>query len=106
MVAPKAPGHTVRSTYAGGGGVPMLIAVHARSIEEGARPRAFLCGGDRRRQGRRDRDQLQEETETICSGEQTVLRAVAPSSVVKPASTPGRGGLRAGDGPTSSACTS
>src|SRR5207248_10613561 len=28
MVAPKAPGHTVRSTYAAGGGVPMLIAVH------------------------------------------------------------------------------
>jgi len=27
MVAPKAPGHTVRSTYAAGGGVPMLIAV-------------------------------------------------------------------------------
>ena len=28
MVAPKAPGHTVRGTYAQGGGVPMLIAVH------------------------------------------------------------------------------
>src|SRR5450759_2063009 len=28
MIAPKAPGHTVRSTYAQGGGVPMLIAVH------------------------------------------------------------------------------
>src|SRR5258708_19251741 len=28
MVAPKAPGHTVRSTYAAGGAVPMLIAVH------------------------------------------------------------------------------
>ena len=28
MVAPKAPGHTVRSTYVQGGGVPMLIAVH------------------------------------------------------------------------------
>ena len=28
MVAPKAPGHTVRGTYAAGGGVPMLIAVH------------------------------------------------------------------------------
>ncbi len=27
MVAPKAPGHTVRSTYAQGGGVPHLIAV-------------------------------------------------------------------------------
>ncbi|MGE5865812.1 MAG: ketol-acid reductoisomerase, partial [Rhizobacter sp.] len=29
MVAPKAPGHTVRGTYAQGGGVPHLIAVHA-----------------------------------------------------------------------------
>ena len=28
MIAPKAPGHTVRSTYVQGGGVPMLIAVH------------------------------------------------------------------------------
>src|SRR5438128_10356810 len=28
MIAPKAPGHTVRSTYVSGGGVPMLIAVH------------------------------------------------------------------------------
>jgi ketol-acid reductoisomerase len=29
MVAPKAPGHTVRSTYAQGGGVPHLIAIYA-----------------------------------------------------------------------------
>ena len=29
MVAPKAPGHTVRNTYSQGGGVPHLIAVHA-----------------------------------------------------------------------------
>src|SRR5512139_107906 len=29
MVAPKAPGHTVRSTYTQGGGVPHLVAVHA-----------------------------------------------------------------------------
>src|SRR6185436_2245409 len=28
MIAPKAPGHTVRSTYVQGGGVPMLIAIH------------------------------------------------------------------------------
>jgi len=28
MVAPKGPGHTVRSEYKGGGGVPALIAVH------------------------------------------------------------------------------
>ena len=29
MIAPKAPGHTVRSTYVAGGGVPMLIAVRS-----------------------------------------------------------------------------
>jgi ketol-acid reductoisomerase len=29
MVAPKAPGHTVRSTYSQGGGVPHLIAIYA-----------------------------------------------------------------------------
>src|SRR6478672_454542 len=28
MVAPKAPGHTVRNTYAQGGGVPHLVAVY------------------------------------------------------------------------------
>ena len=28
MIAPKAPGHTVRGTYAQGGGVPHLIAVY------------------------------------------------------------------------------
>src|SRR5574341_2490905 len=28
MVAPKAPGHTVRSTYTQGQGTPMLVAVH------------------------------------------------------------------------------
>jgi len=36
MVAPKAPGHTVRSTYAQGGGVPSLIAVH-RNVSGAAR---------------------------------------------------------------------
>ena len=28
MVAPKGPGHTVRSEYKRGGGVPCLIAIH------------------------------------------------------------------------------
>ena len=31
MVAPKGPGHTVRSEYVRGGGVPCLIAVHQDS---------------------------------------------------------------------------
>ena len=32
MIAPKGPGHTVRSTYINGGGVPSLIAVYRDSI--------------------------------------------------------------------------
>ena len=28
MVAPKAPGHTVRSEFVKGGGIPDLIAIH------------------------------------------------------------------------------
>ena len=28
MIAPKGPGHTVRSEYQKGGGVPCLIAIH------------------------------------------------------------------------------
>ena len=32
MIAPKGPGHTVRSTYVNGGGVPSLIAVYRDSI--------------------------------------------------------------------------
>jgi ketol-acid reductoisomerase len=50
MIAPKAPGHTVRSTYAQGGGVPMLIAVHqdaskkARDMALSTRPRSVAPG--------------------------------------------------------------
>ncbi len=36
MIAPKAPGHTVRNTYKQGGGVPHLIAVYARQVRQGA----------------------------------------------------------------------
>ena len=34
MVAPKAPGHTVRNTYTQGGGVPHLVAVHQDKSSE------------------------------------------------------------------------
>ena len=57
MVAPKAPGHTVRGTYAAGGGVPMLIAVHQdKSGAAGIIETNF-----------------REETETDLFGEQAVL---------------------------------
>ena len=34
MIAPKGPGHTVRSTYSQGGGVPSLIAIFEDAISE------------------------------------------------------------------------
>src|SRR5579859_1725978 len=73
MVAPKAPGHTVRSTYAGGGGVPMLIAVH-RNASKKARDMALsyaaAIGGGK---AGIIETSFKEETETDLFGEQTVL---------------------------------
>jgi len=73
MVAPKAPGHTVRSTYAGGGGVPMLIAVHrnpSKKAREMALSYAAAIGGGKA--GIIETD-FKEETETDLFGEQSVL---------------------------------
>jgi len=73
MVAPKAPGHTVRSTYAGGGGVPMLVAVHQNpsgKARDVALSYAAAIGGGRA--GIIETD-FREETETDLFGEQTVL---------------------------------
>ncbi len=73
MVAPKAPGHTVRSTYAEGGGVPHLIAVHADhsgQARELALSYAMANGGGR--SGIIETD-FREETETDLFGEQAVL---------------------------------
>ncbi|TBU73185.1 ketol-acid reductoisomerase [Phytopseudomonas daroniae] len=73
MVAPKAPGHTVRSTYAAGGGVPALIAIDqdvsgtARSLAL-AYASAIGCG----KAGIIETD-FREETETDLFGEQVVL---------------------------------
>jgi len=73
MVAPKAPGHTVRSTYAAGGGVPMLIAVHRdRSMKarDLALSYATAIGGGK---AGVIETNFKEETETDLFGEQTVL---------------------------------
>lgn len=45
MIAPKGPGHTVRSEYANGGGVPCLIAVH-QEAEGGAAGASNMKGKD------------------------------------------------------------
>jgi ketol-acid reductoisomerase len=73
MVAPKAPGHTVRSTFAAGGGVPMLIAVHrnpSRKARDVALSYAAAIGGGKA--GIIETD-FKEETETDLFGEQAVL---------------------------------
>ena len=73
MVAPKGPGHTVRSEYKKGGGVPTLIAVYqdksgkARDI---ALSYAAANGGTK---GGVIETNFREETETDLFGEQAVL---------------------------------
>src|SRR5215831_15582134 len=73
MVAPKAPGHTVRSTYAQGGGVPSLIAVH-RNVSGAARDIAlsYACAIGSGKAGVIETN-FREETETDLFGEQSVL---------------------------------
>ena len=56
MIAPKGPGHTVRSEYVRGGGVPCLVAVAQNSSGNALEIGAQLLLGDRRRPRRHDRD--------------------------------------------------
>jgi ketol-acid reductoisomerase len=73
MVAPKAPGHTVRNTYTQGGGVPHLIAVHADKSGKArdlALSYAVANGGGK---AGIIETSFREETETDLFGEQTVL---------------------------------
>lgn len=73
LVAPKAPGHTVRREYANGRGVPMLIAVHQDpdgKTRDLALAYAAAIGGGRA--GILETS-FREETETDLFGEQAVL---------------------------------
>ncbi|MEN6542315.1 ketol-acid reductoisomerase [Parvibaculum sp.] len=73
MVAPKGPGHTVRSEYKRGGGVPCLIAVHqdasGNAHDVGLSYASSIGGG---RAGIIETT-FQEECETDLFGEQVVL---------------------------------
>ena len=73
MVAPKGPGHTVRSTYVAGGGVPSLIAI-ARDASGQAKEiaLAYATAIGAGRAGVIETS-FREETETDLFGEQTVL---------------------------------
>ena len=70
MIAPKAPGHTVRSTYTQGGGVPHLIAVYQDKSGDLALSYATANGGGR---AGVIETNFREETETDLFGEQAVL---------------------------------
>ena len=73
MVAPKGPGHTVRSEYLRGGGVPSLIAVHQDKTgraHDVALSYAAANGGTK---GGVIETSFREETETDLFGEQAVL---------------------------------
>ena len=73
MVAPKGPGHTVRSTYLEGGGVPSLIAIYQNAsgkAKDIALSYASANGGGRA--GILETN-FREETETDLFGEQAVL---------------------------------
>jgi ketol-acid reductoisomerase len=73
MIAPKGPGHTVRSEYVRGGGVPSLIAVHqdkSGKAKDIALSYAAANGGTK---GGVIETNFREETETDLFGEQAVL---------------------------------
>jgi ketol-acid reductoisomerase len=73
MIAPKGPGHTVRSEYLRGGGVPCLIAVHqnatGNALDLGLAYASAIGGG---RSGVIETT-FREECETDLFGEQAVL---------------------------------
>ncbi|HHQ69709.1 MAG TPA: ketol-acid reductoisomerase [Halothiobacillaceae bacterium] len=73
MIAPKAPGHTVRSEFERGGGIPDLIAIHqdaSGKAKQTALSYASAIGG-----GRTGiiETTFKDETETDLFGEQAVL---------------------------------
>ena len=73
MIAPKGPGHLVRSTFEGGGGVPCLVAIHqdpgGDALAIGLSYASGVGGG---RAGIIETT-FKEETETDLFGEQAVL---------------------------------
>jgi ketol-acid reductoisomerase len=73
MVAPKAPGHTVRNEYTQGAGVPMLVAIYQDAtgkVKETALAYAGAIGGGR---AGIIETTFKDETETDLFGEQCVL---------------------------------
>ena len=77
MIAPKGPGHTVRSTYLNGGGVPSLIAIFNDAMQESEHCAKDIALSYAKANGGTRAGVLEttfkEETETDLFGEQAVL---------------------------------
>ena len=73
MVAPKGPGHTVRSQYKEGRGVPSLIAVHQDASGKARDLALAYAGGIGAGRAGIIETTFKEETETDLFGEQAVL---------------------------------
>ncbi len=98
MVAPKSPGHLVRSEYEAGRGVPALVAVHQDASGHAlANALAYASGIGCTRAGVLETS-FREETETDLFGEQAVLCGGVTALVKAGLRDADRGGLPAGDG--------
>jgi ketol-acid reductoisomerase len=73
MVAPKSPGHLVRSEYEAGRGVPALVAVHQDASGEALANALAYAGGIGCARAGVIETTFREETETDLFGEQAVL---------------------------------
>ncbi len=73
LVAPKGPGHLVRSEFVKGGGVPCLIAIGANATEETLAVGLAYAKGIGGTRGGVIQTTFAEETETDLFGEQAVL---------------------------------
>ena len=73
MIAPKGPGHTVRSTYVNGKGVPCLIAVEQNATGDAYKLGLAYAAGIGGARGGVMETTFQDETETDLFGEQAVL---------------------------------
>ena len=73
MIAPKGPGHTVRSQYVAGKGVPCLIAVEQNATGDAYKLGLAYAAGIGGARGGVMETTFQDETETDLFGEQAVL---------------------------------
>jgi ketol-acid reductoisomerase len=73
MVAPKGPGHTVRSEYKRGGGVPSLIAIYQDTTGKAKDIALSYAAANGGTKGGVIETNFREETETDLFGEQAVL---------------------------------